>query len=1130
MSEPLDLLQIDAASREAAMDRQRSFIVDAPAGAGKTELLTQRFLALLTTVEDPEQVVALTFTNKAAAEMRHRVLSNLRKAEQGQTPTLAHQHKTYELALQVLQRDREMRWGLLEQVGRLQITTLDALCTRLTRQMPLLSRLGSQPAVALDAMAYYEEAAQATLRKLHSSDALSEVVARVLARMNNNSQQLCSLLVAMLARRDQWQSVSQQALDVPAMEQALSELISLELTEVLSEVTPALQEALMPSVRFIASQMLMADPEQDLLNNSRGQWLALESWTQALTASVQDLPLWQALANVLLTQKNVRKSIPKAFGFTKANSELKDDFKALLERLSDRATEQRLLALRLLPSPQYTAAESELLQDLQQLLNAASYALWQTFQRAKHIDFTGIAQSALRALGSDDEPSDLQLLLDYKIQHLLVDEFQDTSPTQVQLLERLTAGWTPGDGRTLFLVGDPMQSIYKFRKADVGLFLRIRDQGLGHMMGEAKPTALSLYKNNRSCPEIVDWCNRVLPSVFADHNDARRGAVVFKPAQASKTSQASLPGERVQWHPLLQSEDIAGDDISDAEAKRVIELIRQAQASGSASVAVLVRARTHLQSLLQRLRAEQPPLRYQAVEIECLADRQVVQDVLSLTKALLHLGDRVHWLALLRAPWCGLTLSDLHVLAGDDHAATLWQLMQAPERLARLSSDGQQRIAHINSVVGKALQHQGKQRTRRWVEGVWQALGGPLCLHGEADWLDVQAFFHVLDAMDAPEGVDLARLDGEVEKLFAAPDPQASEGLQIMTIHKSKGLEFDTVILPGLSNLRMSDDKPLVIWEEFTRTQTTPIMAAKLIADDETTDASKFEFLHQFERERSQHEQRRLLYVALTRAKHTLHLLGATKVKAGEVAPPAASSLLALLWHEAKPRFDAELSGTQTLPELCAPVLPLAAFRHQLVRLAAVGYPAALLAPMPSETATANDLPIEQRALTEDSQLAADIGTLVHRYLELMAGKPLGDWPAERIQRLAPVMQRWLQAQGHQGSEAEQAAATVVAHLQTTLASAHGQWVLAVHDQGQCEAAYTTSEAGVLRTHIIDRTFVEAGCRWIIDYKTTRTASAEKQLEYQAQLLRYRQLFADDIQVRCAIFYTHTGELSEVAV
>jgi hypothetical protein len=148
----------------------------------------------------------------------------------------------------------------------------------------------------------------------------------------------------------------------------------------------------------------------------------------------------------------------------------------------------------------------------------------------------------------------------------------------------------------------------------------------------------------------------------------------------------------------------------------------------AASIAILVRARSHLAALVTELQRSAPELRYQAVEIERLEERQVIQDLLALTRALHHRADRVNWLAILRAPWCGLTLPDLHALAADDHDSTVWQLMQDEARIARLSADGQARLTHVRGVLAEALAWQGRLRPRRWVEMAWRGLGGAACL------------------------------------------------------------------------------------------------------------------------------------------------------------------------------------------------------------------------------------------------------------------------------------------------------------------------------------------------------------------------------------------------------------------
>ena len=135
----------DSQQRNAALNPEQSFIVRAPAGSGKTELLIRRYLRLLSGVESPEEIIAITFTRKAAAEMRGRIISSLELARTGETPEDDYQKETYTLAAEVLKRDEAQQWQLQDNPGRLRIQTIDSLCSNITRQMPVLSQLGAQP-------------------------------------------------------------------------------------------------------------------------------------------------------------------------------------------------------------------------------------------------------------------------------------------------------------------------------------------------------------------------------------------------------------------------------------------------------------------------------------------------------------------------------------------------------------------------------------------------------------------------------------------------------------------------------------------------------------------------------------------------------------------------------------------------------------------------------------------------------------------------------------------------------------------------------------------------------------------------------------------------------------------------
>ena len=554
----------DAPIRERALDPAGSFIVQAPAGSGKTTLLVSRFLKLLEKADRPEEVLAITFTRKAAAEMRKRVLEKLHE-----TPALA-------------------RWAG-EIAHRLRIETIDAFCLSLARQLPVPSQFGVAPGIADDPEPLYREAAW------RAASAFGHpAVARLLAHLDNDVGSAVDLLAGMLRRRDQWLRKTGRA--------------------------PTREEL----------ELAFASERSRLLQNAR-QFDSRSS---------------EAFAREMLTQKNTWRKKSREAQALSGNEPLRLALASLLKLPPEKYSE-----------PQWAALEAMLA-----LLPRAAAELKLVFAARGEADFTEVAQGAVRALGSVDDPSELLLSLDAKIFHILVDEFQDTSISQWELLERLTAGWQPGDGRTLFVVGDPMQSIYRFREAEVGLFLRARREGLPNV----KLEPLALKTNFRSQAGIVDWVNASFSKILPLSENEASGAVPYSPAASS---HPALPGEAVTWHACADSV---------LESRRIIELIKEAKND----CALLVRNRSALADIVPALKSA--GIRFRAIEIDKLGEKQVVQDLFALTRALTHPADRVAWLAILRAPWVGFALNEfLNVIPAEAGIHTVWESIQSVPRLER---------------------------------------------------------------------------------------------------------------------------------------------------------------------------------------------------------------------------------------------------------------------------------------------------------------------------------------------------------------------------------------------------------------------------------------------------------------
>ena len=1135
-----DLLLEDTANREIALNLS-SFIVEAPAGAGKTELLTQRYLKLLNTVDSPEEIIAITFTNKAASEMKKRIMDSLTVADSGIKPQEPHKITTFELGQKALARSDELGWSLLATPSRLRIYTIDSLSGNLARQMPLLSRFGSQPAVRDDASVYYQEAATRTLANLEDKTH-GDIVQKALRHFDNDHYKLNALLADMLAKRDQWQAYVVNHSDASLAEAALHQLVMQDIQEAAAVMDQRIQEALMPIARYAASN-LPCDVSVALLRD----------WETPIPFKPEALAMWQAVADLLLTGKDefrLTVNVKNGFPATPEGKVFKGGLDEVIETLRQTTGAEAILAkLRRLPNPKYDAQSWEIVSVFASLLKLASAELWMAFQKNKEVDFVQISQNALYALEDAEEaPTDLALKLDYRIKHLLVDEFQDTSPTQIKLIEQLTQGWMDDDGRTLFLVGDPMQSIYRFRKANVGLFLRVVQQGIGGL----RLTPLKLWRNNRSHAPVIDWVNNAFSKVFPDEDSVSRGAISYRefvakprdPAGAGVTVHAMLDGEiQSNFDEDALDDDLEENDVRQQEANKIIEIIKDTWAENpKRKIAVLVRARSHLHALVAEIRRHHAEIAFQAVEIEELANRQVVQDLLSLTNALHQRADRVHWLAILRAPWCGLSLEDLHHLVGHDQYRTVLDLMQDESRVNRLSEDGRQRLLHVRNVMEEALQHRGRMSISRWVRGVWLMLGGPACLWDAGDVRDVQAFFERIEKMEMAGQFSTEQLALEVQKLYAAPDAKAPDTLQFMTIHKSKGLEFDTVILPGLDKTTGRTDQPLLMWEEVPRESGADVADVDLVVapympkgKNKAEQNGIYDYLKSLEKQRAAYEDARVLYVAATRAERCLHLLGAVSPnKKGELLPKK-STFLEMLWPVVAGEFSAEkLAQAPTdlaSADIAQAVSKLEDFVPQLVRLDKPQVPELLQADINHDVQQSNAAYEEDEALF----LEADIGTLTHRYLELMATQGLDAWSLARIESLKLAMQRWFTSQGYAMSAANQGAETVLGLLKQTLQSPQGQWVLQSRESARNEWQIESlvADSGQVRKKIIDRTFVEDGVRWIVDYKTVALEASIDEAElkqaaeqYRQQLEQYGGLFEDQgLRVQLAIYFVSVGQL-----
>jgi ATP-dependent exoDNAse (exonuclease V) beta subunit len=296
-----------------------SFIVQAPAGSGKTELLTQRFLALLAVAEKPEAILAMTFTKKAASEMRSRIMGQLRHAQehpQADTAWKTHELATWQLARNALARDADCGWQLLKHPARLRIQTIDAFCSSLVLQMPYLSRLGGMARTTEDASLLYHEAARATLQALDDDEGgISEALFCVLGYLDNQRSQLQMLISEMLGRREQWLRHIRPGEEDDAfrsdLQYSLQCLGEQMLTHFFSQYGVDWLHALKPMLMYAAACLRDNDVSNGLTE--------IGHWPDFDRADADAVPALKAIAAFLLTGKgDLRSKMDVRSGFPPA--------------------------------------------------------------------------------------------------------------------------------------------------------------------------------------------------------------------------------------------------------------------------------------------------------------------------------------------------------------------------------------------------------------------------------------------------------------------------------------------------------------------------------------------------------------------------------------------------------------------------------------------------------------------------------------------------------------------------------------------------------------------------------------------------------------------------------------------
>ncbi len=1161
----------DWGERERALDVQRSWIIEAPAGSGKTGLLIQRYLKLLAdeSVEEPAQVLAITFTVKATAEMRERIMAQLESAARRE-PVKRNSDfdlETRALAEAVLRRDEQLGWNLLAQPRRLRIRTIDSLCSEIAQSLPVLSGSGGRQNPVTDPTSMYRDAARQTLMQLGGNDAELDAALHTLLLHRDGSLSDCErLLMEMLPLRNQWgelvplgkQELNDDLLDtivLPKLERALEQAVCAGLTR-LSRTIPG---DVLWDLAKLASEMGYAEGYK----GAPSPIALCAGVSSAPQETAEHLAHWRALIHLLTTQEPNWRATTKrnhlGFEIEKKHAE---ELRLLIDLLRSRNDVlEAVKQVKALPPIKYPPEQWIVAKALFRVLSRALVELQIIFARREECDFAELGLLAQVALEHDGGADDLNEALGMRLRHLLVDEMQDTSTTQYELIRLLTQGWD-GHSQTVFLVGDPKQSIYLFRQARVERFVRTMQT---ERLGDLPVGRLQLTANFRSQRDLVDEFNEDFSLLFPPEiNRANPDEVPYVKVQAVRGP--SQNGSRnVVWHTHVLDAGLPPDEAKRArrqqartDALSVREIIAEWRARPLPvgrrepwKIAVLVSSRNLLVDIVAELKDEtRGAIPFRAVDIEALGERQEVLDLFALTRALLHPADRVAWLAVLHAPWCGLGLADLHMLAGADDPEWAERCIEdvIAERGDLLSEESCARLMQVWPVLKAATGRRSELTMAQSVDRTWRSLGGDVYLKN-TEMANARRYLQALDEVEENgEAIDLGLLKRRLTSLYAETAAGA-DAVDLMTIHGAKGLEWDVVIVPGLEKKAQVNREKLLTWNEIDSNdaEAAPIVLAPIVSRGESSRKLN-DWLKGIAKAREAAERKRLFYVACTRAREELHLFASPEATARGKINRQYGSLLATAWPAAERHFASALTPTsEAAPKPLAMLAPetkgnfvgdIAARSDESVR-------PTILQRLPSEfeprarfmtkqkLSYGEDLVVPGLARferPEGSFEARAFGNAVHAFLEILS-KRLSDGTSvdalsHEIAEWSPRIKAALRGDGLPPAVVERLVPRVKAALNNTLQKAEGLWVLSAHNEASSEYGLT-SWAERRSSVRLDRVFF-AGSEplnggndylWIIDYKTSTHGRegvdellAKERLKYGPQMEAYARMMHDRVQ------------------
>ena len=957
----------DGEARAFAVDPRNNVVLEASAGTGKTSVLVSRYVNLVKQGVEPANILAITFTRKAAAEMRQRIVAQLRDAaEKG------------EIA--------RTRWTeLRDRLGEIAISTIDAFCLSLLREFPLEADLdpGFEMADETEVPRIVEQALDRSLRILVGLAREDDDIALVLAQLGISRTR--EGLALLLDRR----LVAASALDrflARGPADLTPRIVCRRAAEALDGVLRTVKGGL---DRFLADGP-SGHGRYQLLTREVGRLRDLDRLADAEVRG-----LLERIGSHFLTNEGEARRSGRIYPYVARDYPTRDAERRHRDALFELAPEVERVVYGF-----HRDLNVILARGVRRMFAVALQQYRATLEERAVLDFPDVLQRALQLLQNMGEFSQSRYRLEYRYHHVLVDEFQDTSRAQWQLISLLIQAWGEGAGLasqpSIFIVGDRKQSIYKFRDAEVSM---LREAGVYiDRLRPGSSSRRSISRSFRAVPTLQAFVNDVFTEmshpVPTDAGQHRADDFNFEetdrfPITTGEAPDAPPLGIAVGDSPEACATVVAAeirrilgeDDIRDRDTG-----VRRRARPGD--IAVLFRSRTSHREFERELIAQGiPTYVYKGLGF---FDSDEIKDLLSLLRYLANPVSNLRAAALLRSRFIRLSDAGLSTLA--PHLAAALTDPPPPAVAAALDENDLRVLENSRTFVPRWIEQVDRVPPSDLLEQILTDSAYAYELRGARRlqaWENVKKMRGLVRRMQNRGYATMSRLADHLDSLGAGEESnavlEAVDSVNLMTIHASKGLEFPIVFLVNLA-----------------RGASGPPHPVRVIVDGnlETVSVGRFASeMEEADRERDRHETRRLLYVAMTRARDRLYL--SSSLKNGEIAP-GRGSLADVLPESLKPVFARAANPLEGVTTLAWRGVSGTSFEFKLCEVpvgALVENDAGLLGPAviaaktdrlgqhphgaaPSRVSVTSHL--SQRELDPPGEGAAGdrlVGTLIHRLL-----------------------------------------------------------------------------------------------------------------------------------------------------